>query len=197
MGNEMSKAQARRAKDARYANRWFVGFGLDIGCGFDILTKSSDFPNIGDVVGYDSILGSGDAQYLLDIADNTFDFVVSSHCLEHMKAPDVALGNWLRVLKPGGYLVTTIPEQDMYEHRHWPSRFNGDHKWSWTMKAASVRGTGDHVIYLPSFLQSFADNCDIEMLQLLTEHYDFGLADNIDQTGGLAECALEFVLRKN
>lgn len=187
----------RRAKDARYAKRWFVGDGLDIGCGTDPIYNNPAFSNIGSVVGYDSMLGSGDAQYLTELKNDTFDFVVSSHCLEHMKSPQVSMENWLRVLKPGGYLTVTVPEQDMYEHRYWPSKFNGDHKWSWTIKAASVRGTGEHVIYVPSFLQMFTANCDIEMLQLLTEHYDFGLAENIDQTGGLAECAIEWVLRKN
>lgn len=199
MGNEMSKATARRLKDWRYNNRWFVGTGLDIGCGYDVLSLTQ-FTKIDSVVGYDSVLGSGDAQCLPEIADNTYDFVVSSHCLEHMKNPHEALQSWLRVVKPGGYLTITVPEYDLYEHRHWPSKFNGDHKWSWTMNAELQFGQPGHVIYVPMWLVQMTTDTgypfDIEMMQLLTEHYDYSFGNMVDQTGGPAECAIEFVLRK-
>lgn len=200
MGNEMSKATARRMTDWRYANRWFVGHGLDIGCGYDVL-KSSTFHKITAVTGYDSVLGSGDAQYLSEVADGTYDFVVSAHCLEHMHNPAESLENWLRVVKPGGFLIVTVPEYELYEHKHWPSKFNGDHKTSWTMKGEFKEIRPDHVVYLPLWLISLnvasLYSFDIEMMQVLTEHFNFSFGDLVDQTGGPAECAIEFVLRKN
>ena len=47
-------------------------------------------------------LPDGDAQYMASIEDGLFDFVHSSHCLEHMQDPQTALANWIRILKPGG-----------------------------------------------------------------------------------------------
>jgi SAM-dependent methyltransferase len=202
MGNEMSKANSRRFLDWRYRCRWFVGTGLDIGCGYDPLKVGggNNFTKLDQVVGYDLVLGNKDAQTLPEVADNTYDFIVSSHCLEHMVNPNVALQNWLRVVKPGGFLTITVPEWDMYEHRQWPSKFNGDHKWSWSLKGEFKDIRPDNVMYVPMWLLEMNDDLgytfDIEMLQVLTEHYQEDLGERVDQTGGPAECAIEFVLRK-
>ncbi|MBV5346213.1 MAG: methyltransferase domain-containing protein, partial [Rhodoferax sp.] len=61
------------------------------------------------------------------------DFVHSSHCLEHMRDVREALKNWIRIVKPGGFLILTVPDEDLYEQGQWPSRFNTDHKWSFTI----------------------------------------------------------------
>lgn len=196
MGNEMSKASIRRAKDWRYANRWFVGNGLDVGCGFDLM-KVTD--KITAITGYDLVLGNKNAQTLPEYSEELFDFVVSSHCLEHMREPEIALYNWLRVCKSGGYVIFTVPDWKLYEHKHWPSRYNGDHRASFTLEAETDKDGKPHpsnVIHLPSWIRKFTFNCDVEMIQLLTEHFDYDAADSIDQTGGLAECAIECILRK-
>ena len=41
--------------------------------------------------------------------DQTFDFVIHSDVLEHVSNPKLALENCLRVLKPGGEIIFTIP----------------------------------------------------------------------------------------
>ncbi len=42
--------------------------------------------------------------------------------------PKVALKNWWRVLKPGGYLIIYLPHRDLYEKKkNLPSRFNTNH----------------------------------------------------------------------
>lgn len=46
---------------------------------------------------------------LKDIADGKYDFVLSSHNLEHIANPVKALKEWQRVLKPGGYLLIVLP----------------------------------------------------------------------------------------
>jgi SAM-dependent methyltransferase len=43
------------------------------------------------------------------IADNTYDFLLSSHNLEHMANPIKALKEWQRVVKTGGHLVIVLP----------------------------------------------------------------------------------------
>lgn len=103
-------------------DKYLVGIGLDIGSGPDPLK----WPIAERIDTWD--LPQGDAQYLAGIAPNTYDFVWSSHCLEHMQDVAVALGRWSRVVKPGGALIVTVPDYEFYEHRQWPSKFNADHK---------------------------------------------------------------------
>lgn len=47
--------------------------------------------------------------HFLDFPDNSFDLVWSHHSLEHSFSPLFALREWLRVLRPGGYLAVTVP----------------------------------------------------------------------------------------
>jgi SAM-dependent methyltransferase len=45
------------------------------------------------------------------ISDATYDFVLSSHNLEHIANPIKALQNWKRVLKPQGFLLVSLPDK--------------------------------------------------------------------------------------
>jgi len=70
----------------------------------------------------------GDAQILKGIADETYDFVYSSHTIEHLPDPSEAIKNWFRVLKHGGYLIIYLPHRDLYEKKkELLSRFNSNH----------------------------------------------------------------------
>jgi SAM-dependent methyltransferase len=115
---ETEKARPRREREG-FFQAYCQGRGLDVGYGGDLLAPNCE--------GWD--VEHGDAQYLRGAEDNSFDFVYSSHTLEHMVDPAVALRNWWRVIKPGGYLILYIPHRDLYEKkRTLPSRFNADHK---------------------------------------------------------------------
>lgn len=46
---------------------------------------------------------------LEDIPNSKYDFVLSSHNLEHMANPIKALKEWQRVVKPGGHLLIVLP----------------------------------------------------------------------------------------
>jgi SAM-dependent methyltransferase len=48
----------------------------------------------------------------LPFKDCTVDFVLSSHVLEHFWDPIRALKEWLRVVRPGGYLFMIIPHKE-------------------------------------------------------------------------------------
>lgn len=48
----------------------------------------------------------------MPFADREFDAVVSCHSLEHSFAPDVALAEFVRVLKPGGVLAIEVPSKN-------------------------------------------------------------------------------------
>ena len=115
---ETYKARGRRLREG-FFEKYCQGRGLDIGYAGDSIVKT--------VKGWD--FEHGDAQYLNGLEDESFDFVYSSHLLEHLPNCELALTNWWRVLKPGGYLLLYLPHRDLYEKkRHLPSRFNDDHE---------------------------------------------------------------------
>jgi len=191
---EQSKAARRRYFDGAFVGRYFVGRGIDIGAGGDPLGNyRAAFPLMGEVVAWD--IPDGDAQYMPGIDDGSFDFVHSSHCLEDMRDVREALRSWTRILKPGGFLVITVPDEDLYEHGHWPSRFNGQHRWSFTIcKAESAMPRSVNVVDLA---REFSAQLELERLALVRDFYREDLDPAIDQTTGpVAECAIEIVWRK-
>mgnify|MGYP001544673260 CR=1 FL=1 len=124
MGNETLKACSRRG-EMGYFEKYLIGNGIDIGCGSDKLFNPVPMIHF-NCRGWD--VTDGDAQYMRGVEEHTYDFVYSSHCLEHMHNPTVALENWWRILKPGGYLFVAVPDAELYEQGVWPSLGNGDHK---------------------------------------------------------------------
>jgi SAM-dependent methyltransferase len=46
---------------------------------------------------------------LTDLKDGTYDFVLSSHCLEHCANPIKALREWTRVVHSGGAIIVILP----------------------------------------------------------------------------------------
>lgn len=55
---------------------------------------------------------------LSGIANASYDFVLSSHCLEHTANPLGALREWRRVVRPGGHLVLLLPNPTgTFDHR--------------------------------------------------------------------------------
>lgn len=115
---ETSKAKDRRLRE-NFFNTFCQGNGLDIGFGGDLILP--------DAKGWD--FEHGDAQYLNGLEDNSFDYVYSSHTLEHVSDSAVTLKNWYRVLKSGGYLILYLPHRDLYEKKkELPSIFNPTHK---------------------------------------------------------------------
>ena len=187
--DEQSKASSRRKKDWRFGNRWLVGRGIDVGCGPDLLSKE-DWPLVTEVVPYDKELGNVDAQFLPEIKDSEFDFLHSAHCLEHLANARAAMSNWLRVLKPGGFVICTVPDELYYECGKWPSRFNSDHRASFTLRPMPIIPGSINLMNLLWRL-----NVDVEHVELLTEGWD-RLRFGQDQTLTGAEASIEFVVRK-
>lgn len=193
MAHEQSKAAKRRYNIGDFHSKYFKGVGLDIGAGNDSLANNIYmFPGIRRVKAWD--LENGDAQYLASLGDNEYDFAHASHCLEHMVDWKIALENWIRVVKSGGFLVITIPEEYMYEHMMWPSRFNSDHKWSFTMRPTSEMPKSVHVLDLAKAVNHIAT---VEKIEVITEFFNPQIGTNYDQTLlPNAECCIEIILRK-
>lgn len=63
-----------------------------------------------------------DGSDLADIADSTYDVLLSSHNLEHFANPVKALKEWRRVLKSDGALVLVLPYyRATFDHRRQPT----------------------------------------------------------------------------
>jgi SAM-dependent methyltransferase len=103
-----------------------VGRGIDIGCGPDPVTPEARPFDKQD----------GDANEASQYVKEQFDFVYSSHCLEHMHDPRLTILDWWKLVTPGGYLFVLVPDEDLYEQGVFPSRFNDDHKATFTLSKA-------------------------------------------------------------
>ena len=190
---ETSKSLIRRSYDKRYATRWLVGDGIDIGSGDDPLAGYVPlFPLMRAVRSWD--MPDGDAMLMEGVKDDYYDFVHSSHCLEHLVDPAEALRNWVRICKPGGHLLLMVPDEDLYEQGIWPSIYNNDHKYSFTIgKPQSWCPQSVNVIDL---LRAVWDKVAILRIELLDSGYIYG-AQRFDQTMTLlGESAIEIVLRR-
>lgn len=63
-----------------------------------------------------------DGSNLAVIPDRSYDFVLSSHNLEHFANPLKALTEWRRVTRPGGVLVLVLPNyRHTFDHRRKPT----------------------------------------------------------------------------
>ena len=110
--------KTERIRGEGFKHTYLTGTVIDIGCGSALVVPHA--------VPFD--VEHGDAQRLLDYFEpRSFDCVHSSHCLEHMKNGPEALRQWWALVKPGGYLVLVVPDEDLYEQGAWPSIFSNEH----------------------------------------------------------------------
>lgn len=184
--NETSKMN--RVRKERGYDAYFSGKGIDIGCGRDLLSVKV-FTNITSIMPYDQ--ADGDANNCANLPDDHFDFVHSSHCLEHMRDPHISLHNWIRITKPGGHVIVAVPHEVYYEKLQWPSMYNLDHKWSFRLEETTPLPKS---IWVQPFLKKFPD-VDVVLCELFLLHFDFSKFWP-DQTLRDAVCQIEFVLRK-
>lgn len=129
---ETGKARKRRLQEG-FFQKYCLGKGIDIGCGQheQVMPEAERWDK-----------GEGDATFMEGVADASYEYVYSSHCLEHIVDQECALQNWLRILKKGGFLIIAVPHRDLYEKRMTlPSRWNKDHKRFYLPDQASLPDT--------------------------------------------------------
>lgn len=104
------------------------GQGLDIGC--------SKWPLLGAVP-----IELNDGSDAMALPWGPWDFVFSSHCLEHLVNPVAALSHWKDSLRPGGVLFLHLPHPDQ---KYWRPQACAKHLHSWTPAAMAeiVRDLG-------------------------------------------------------
>ena len=186
---ETSKCHAERVRRGEF-DRYLCGRGLDIGAGDDPLRPASGAVDVWD-------LADGDAMLLAGVPDVEFDFVYSSHCLEHMLDIPTALANWARVLKPGGWLYVVVPDYCLYEKLQWPSRYNGDHRASFSLDIPrhKVKRESHYHVYQDLLPLLTGLGLRLELARLEDDGFDYanGAAD---QTLGSALAQICLVSRK-
>ena len=190
---ECSKSIMRRMHEPNFSNRYFVGKGLDIGGGPDPLGLYLElFPRMQGVKIWDKT--DGNAETLDTIESCIFDFVHSSHCLEHLDDPSQALQNWFRVLKPDGYLVIMVPDEDMYEQGEFPSTWNGDHKFTFTI--FKKNSWSPKSINILDLLETLDENHEIIKIQKLDASYRYNIPRFDQSLTPIGECGIEIIIRK-
>jgi len=157
--NESTKSQAHWGTVEKQA---IQGSGIDIGCGPDPVTPGARR--------FD--LEHGDANVVSQHVKEQFDFVYSSHCLEHMHDPRMTILDWWKLVKPGGHLFVVVPDEDLYEQGVFPSRFNDDHKATFTISKA--RSWSPKSINVLDLANSLPDG-QLVSLQLQDAGYDRSL----------------------
>jgi SAM-dependent methyltransferase len=106
---EPGELRGRRVLDVGCGTGWFSreieqagGRVVALDIGVHLLAK------VGEKCGAARVAGDACG---LAFADGSFDVVVSSECIEHTVDPRRALAEMCRVLKPGGLLVVTVPNE--------------------------------------------------------------------------------------
>jgi predicted SAM-dependent methyltransferase len=159
----------------RRAARWLRGSGIEIGALHHPLQLPEGvqvryvdrlpteelrrhYPELaGDEFAPISIIG--DAQDLSALDDDSVDFVIANHLLEHLENPIAGLREMHRVIRPGGVLYLALPdprgsfdvdrklttvEHVIDEYRHGTSHTRTEHFEEWVDKVETrvVQGAG-------------------------------------------------------
>jgi SAM-dependent methyltransferase len=104
------------------------GIGLDIGCWDWKIKDDAIGVDIKPGKGVDKIITSWDTEL-----DNQYDYVFSSHCLEHIVEWKETLRQWLRVIKPAVILFLYLPYSAQYA-RWLVAQMGGEHKHDFTLE---------------------------------------------------------------
>lgn len=158
---ESGKSNAYRPPE--FFARYLTGRVIDIGCSDDPVTATAEKFDLAD----------GDANEILKYRPaQSYDAVYSSHCLEHMNDPISALRQWWGLLKPGGYLVVVVPDENLYEQGYWPSLFNHDHKA--TFRVSGAESWSPVSIDLPAAIGALPE-AEIITAEVQDNGYDYRL----------------------
>ncbi len=191
--NETSKSDPVRRRLGHF-DFYLRGEGIDVGAGPDTLRLPEGTP--GTVRSWD--VADGDAQYLAGVPNASMDFVYSSHCLEHTRSVRETLFNWLRVLRPSGVLFVVVPDYTLYEGLLWPSRFNGDHRHSFSLDVTRGKvGRPDH-FHIANDLAPLMVGMGAPLIEAAVEDdgYDYNAGGGGNQTLGIALAQIRIIARR-
>lgn len=133
---------------------YIKGLGLEIGTGTNRLS-----PTVFGIDNYNHV----DADMVWDCApekdghqyyhpypfkDERFDFVFSSHVLEDFNPSviQIVYDEWLRLVKPGGYLILLVPDMEGNRYPDWDEVFSAEDEdvKSGKRQAGELKGNPSH-----------------------------------------------------
>lgn len=170
----------RRLRENFFDN-YIKGSGIDIGCG-RLYGYSDDIRIHETAIAHDKDMC--DAHTMEIFEDDFFDYVYSSHVLEHLEDPIKALQNWFRICKSNGYIIIAVPSKYRYEKKeNLPSQWNDDHKRFYTISSLALE-----------IEQALIPNTyTIEYLKDCYEGFDWNIPNHIHSCG---EYQIECVIKK-
>ena len=191
---EVAKSTVRRLKDSRW-QEIFKGSGIELCSDTLDTTPSVAWDNVTSIENF----SKGDANYLSTYYDrDRFDFLHASTLLASMRNPVEALRDWLKVIRPGGYAIVTVPDFYLYECGKWPSPWSSTHVSTWSMIRPDT-GCEYHQYVTENWLKDNNLKAKWNIKPTLVDNnYDYTLLD-VDQTedaSKLVECWIEFVIEK-
>jgi SAM-dependent methyltransferase len=190
--DNLTKSSVRRGFDRRFATRWFVGDGIDIGfANHQIARFIAFFPLIRSLCSWDN---TGDlTTYLTEIANESYDFVHSDRALKSVLDPYTALQNWIRICKRGGYLIITLDDEDLRQDTRLYTLHNAEVNWTFTI--AKVRSVSPKSVNVMDMLTRFIPEIEIIKIELLDSDYVYP-EYLYHATNENSESAIEVVLRR-
>lgn len=124
VGTESQKTYEEKLNSG-FFDKYMSGHGAEMGyVGYSAGAQTI----LEDCDGYDKSTPGYDGLHI-PVPDNHYNWLYSSHTLEHIDNWVATIQEWYRVVKPGGHIITVVPHRDLYEKKTGlPSRWNGDHK---------------------------------------------------------------------
>jgi ubiquinone/menaquinone biosynthesis C-methylase UbiE len=171
---------------------------LDVGCGPGSITRGlAERLAPGEVVGLDlsaetlaaarqDAVARGIANlryeegsvYELPFPDASFDAVFAHQVLQHLRAPGAAIGEMLRVLRPGGLIA--VRDVDWGTAAYWPSdpwidRFIDVHVQTWTQNGGDPR--------MGRKLRALFNAADVEELRITASQWCYATPAETEEWG--------------
>lgn len=185
---ETKKAFERRQKQ-NFFDKYIKGKVIDIGVG-RIDTHDGADPLTEDCDTWDK--DNGDATLMQSIQNETYDTVYTSHLLEHISNPTLAIHNWFRILKQGGYLIISVPHRDLYERKkQLPSKWNADHKFFILPEECEP----PHTFSLMGLVKQALKGQDYKIVSLNVQNTCTNV--NIPEEHGNGEYSIEVIIEKS
>jgi len=105
----------------------------------------------------------------LPFEDNSLDYVLSSHLLEHIWDPIFCIKEWLRVLKQEGFIYCIVPHKERGLESDKSRPITRLEEWIDRNKHPELNPKRDdhHSVFLPENLKELFEYCNTEVIELL------------------------------
>ena len=157
--------------------------GIDVGCGTaridDMIISIDQQPD--HRYAHNQIVW--DCKNLNIFADNTLDFIFSSHCLEDFENIPHVFSNWWKKLISGGYMLLLLPDMEKCNCQF----CNGSSRYP-TIEDYKANGEGN-----PSHKTNVGKRFISQMLETLRLNYEIVQSDTIPHNEG---CSIDFAILK-